>query len=106
MTEALLQFQREQNGAAETLYVSGELDIATASMLERTVAGTLDGQGGEFRLDVSAMTFMDSTGAQALLHVHNRVESLGRRLVIVSPTRPVRRVLEIMGLDRVITVQG
>lgn len=106
MTEALLQFQREQNGASETLYVSGELDIATASMLERTVAGTLDGQGGEFRLDVSAMTFMDSTGAQALLHVHNRVESLGRRLVIVSPTRPVRRVLEIMGLDRVITVQG
>jgi anti-anti-sigma factor len=106
MTEALLQFQREQNGAAETLYVSGELDIATASMLERTVAGTLDGQGGEFRLDVSAMTFMDSTGAQALLHVHNRVESLDRRLVIVSPTRLVRRVLEIMGLDRVIDVQG
>jgi anti-anti-sigma factor len=106
MTEALLQFQRDQNGAAETLYVSGELDIATASTLERTVAGTLDGQGGEFRLDVSAMTFMDSTGAQALLHVHNRVESLGRRLVIVSPTRPVRRVLEIMGLDRVIDVQG
>jgi anti-anti-sigma factor len=65
----------------------------------------LDGQGDDFRLDVSAMTFMDSTGAQALLHVHNRVESLGRRLVIVSPTRPVRRVLELMGLDQVITVQ-
>lgn len=105
MTEALLQFQRDQNGAGETLYVSGELDIATAAMLERTVAATLDGQGGEFRLDISGMTFMDSTGAQALVHVHNRVESLGRRLVIVSPTRPVRRVLEIMGLDRVIDVQ-
>jgi anti-anti-sigma factor len=105
MTEALLRFRLDRDEGAETLTVTGELDIASAAALERTVAGMLDGQGGEFRLDVSAMTFMDSTGAQALVRVHNRVESLGRRLVIVSPTRPVRRVLEIMGLDQVIRVQ-
>lgn len=62
---------------------------------ERTVAGTMDGQGGEFCLDVSALSFMDSTGARALLHVHNRVESVGRRLVILSPTRPVWRGSEV-----------
>lgn len=106
MTETLLRFQLDRDDASETLSVTGELDIASAAALERAVADVLDGQGGEFRLDISAMTFMDSTGAEALLHVHNRVESLGRRLVIVSPTRPVRRVLEIMGLDRVINVQG
>jgi anti-sigma B factor antagonist len=106
MTETLLRFQLDRDDASETLSVTGELDIASAAALERAVADVLDGQGGEFRLDISAMTFMDSTGAEALLHVHNRVESLGRRLVIVSPTRPVRRVLEIMGLDRVLNVQG
>jgi anti-anti-sigma factor len=105
MTDSLLRFRIDRAEAAETLMVTGELDIASAAALERTVAGMLDGQGDDFRLDVSAMTFMDSTGAQALLHVHNRVESLGRRLVIVSPTRPVRRVLELMGLNQVITVQ-
>jgi anti-sigma B factor antagonist len=106
MTETLLRFQLDRDEASETLSVTGELDIASAAALERTVAGVVDGQGGEFRLDISAMTFMDSTGAQALLHIHHRVESLGRQLVIVSPTRPVRRVLEIMGLDRVIKVEG
>jgi anti-anti-sigma factor len=48
---------------------------------------------------------VDSTGARALLHVHNKFESVGRRLVILSPTRPVWRVLRIMGLDQVMDVR-
>jgi anti-sigma B factor antagonist len=103
--EGLLRFRFGRDGAAETLYVSGELDIATAPALERTVAGTMDGQGEEFCLDVSALSFMDSTGARALLQVHNRIESVGRRLVILSPTRAVWRVLRIMGLDQVMDVR-
>lgn len=103
--EGLLRFRVGRDGATETLYVSGELDIASAPALERMVAGTLDGQGEEFCLDVSALNFMDSTGARALLQIHNRVESVGRRLVILSPTRPVWRVLRIMGLDQVMDVR-
>jgi stage II sporulation protein AA (anti-sigma F factor antagonist) len=104
-TEGLLHFRFARNGTAETLYVTGELDMATGPALERAVAGALDGQGGEFRLDVSALTFMDSTGANALMRVHERVESLGRRLIVVSPTGAVRRVFELMGLYGVLDVQ-
>jgi stage II sporulation protein AA (anti-sigma F factor antagonist) len=103
--EELLRCRYARNGTAETLYVTGELDMATAPILEHTVAGALDGQGGEFRLDISALTFMDSTGAKAMLRVHERVESLGRRLIIVSPTRAVRRVFELMGLRGVLEVR-
>lgn len=103
--EELLRFRFARNGSGETLYLTGELDIATGPALERTVAGALDGQGGEFRLDISALTFMDSTGADALLRVHKRVESLGRRLVVVSPTGAVRRVFELMGLYGVLDVR-
>jgi ABC-type transporter Mla MlaB component len=59
--ESLLRFRLGQDGAAQTLHVSGELDIASAPALEPTVAGIMDGQDGEFCLDVSALTFMDST---------------------------------------------
>jgi anti-sigma B factor antagonist len=104
--DGLLRCRLGRDGAAETLYVSGELDIATAPALEHTVDRTLDGQGGEFHLDVSALTFVDSTGARALLRVHNKFESIGRRLVILSPTRPVSRVLRIMGFDQVMDVRS
>jgi anti-anti-sigma factor len=105
MVESLLRTQLGRNGAPLTLFVTGELDIASGPALEHAVARVLDGQGEDFRLDLSALVFMDSTGARSLLRVHNRLEALGRRLVLVSPTPPVRRVLELLGLDKLIDVE-
>jgi anti-anti-sigma factor len=104
-TDALLQFRFASNGTAETLYVRGELDISSAPSFERAAADALDGQGGAFHVDLSGLTFMDSTGARSLFRVHERVGRIGRDLVVVHPTRPVRLVLELLGLDRVITVE-
>jgi anti-anti-sigma factor len=102
----LLRFKLSKNGTAETLSVAGELDISSAPAFEQAVSQALDGQGQEFRLDMSGLTFMDSTGAQALVRVHKHVERLGRRLVVASPTHAVRVVLDILGLDQVIDVQA
>jgi anti-anti-sigma factor len=106
MAGDLLRFKLSKNGAAETLLVAGELDISSAPAFEQAVNQALDGQGREFRLDMSGLTFMDSTGAKALIHVQKHVERLGRRLVIVSPTHAVRMVLDILGLDQVFDVQA
>lgn len=104
MSDDLLRFEFLPDGE-DTLCVTGELDVSTAAGLEHAAARAFDGQGGDFHLDVRAMTFMDSTGAQALLRLHRRLTGLGRRLVIVSPTRQVRLVLEILGLDQVLDVR-
>ena len=64
--------------------VSGQLDAATTSRLERAVICGLEGQGGEFHLQLSRLTFMDSAGANTILRLHNRVESLGRHFVLMS----------------------
>jgi anti-sigma B factor antagonist len=104
-SHGLLRFEFAQAGTEETLYVTGELDVSTAPALEHAVSRVLDGQGGDFRIDVGGMTFMDSTGARALLRLNSRFMNLGRRLVIVSPTRQVRLVLEILGLDQLIDVR-
>lgn len=101
----LIGFRFERNRGTETLYVWGELDISSAPVVEHAAAGALDGQGAEFRLDVSGLTFMDSTGAQSLWRLHKRIERLGRELVLVHPTRQVRRVLELLGLDQVIRTE-
>ena len=105
MVQSLLRTQLDRNGAPPTLVVSGELDVASGPALEHAVARVLDGQGEEFRLDLSALVFMDSTGARSLVRVHRRLESIGRHLVLVSPTPPVRRVIELLGLDAVIDIR-
>ena len=105
MADDLLRCKLGHDGRAETLFIMGELDISTAPTLEHAVRDALDGQGEEFRLDLSQLTFMDSTGANSLLHLHKRVDGLGRRLVVVSPTHAVRIVLDTLGLDQVIDIR-
>jgi anti-sigma B factor antagonist len=93
-----------QDGAGATLRVGGELDIGSAPDLQRAVDGTFDGQDGNFHLDMSDLTFMDSTGAQALLHIHNSIEARGRHVVFEAPPGRVRDVLELLGLDQVLDI--
>ena len=104
VTVDALETRLYQNDRTRTLLVIGELDVATAPILEDAVDRAIDGQG-VFRLDLSGLTFMDSRGARAVMHAHNNVESLGKRLVVLSPTPVARRVLELMGLDQVMDIK-
>ena len=106
MADDLLRCQLDHDGTAETLFVIGELDISSAPTLEHAVREALERQGEELRLDLSQLTFMDSTGAQTLFQLHKRVDRLRRRLVVVAPTDAVRMVLEILGLDQAIDIRS
>ncbi len=96
---------RERNGAGEKLYVSGELDIDSAADLEEAVASAVDGQRGQFRVDISRLAFMDPTGGQALLHVHNAIQARGGRAVFEHPQEEVLRVLRLLGLEQVLDIR-
>lgn len=106
MAENLLTTTLYRSGSTRTLFVSGELDVATASVLEGAVDGALDGHGDELCLDLGGLEFMDSSGARSILHAHDNAASLGSRLVILSPAPVVRRVLELMGIDQVVDIKG
>lgn len=105
MAVEMLATNLYRHGSRRTLFVTGELDVATAAALEGAVDGALDGQDGELCLDFSGLRFMDSTGARAVIHAHDKAVSLGTRLVILSPTPVVRRVLELMGLDQLMDIK-
>ena len=105
MAEDLLKTNLYRYGSTRTLCLTGELGVATASILEGAVDGALDGQGDELCLDCGGLDYMDSAGARAIIQAHDKAASLGSRLVILSPTPGVRRVLELMGLDRVMDIK-
>jgi len=78
------------------LALRGELDLATAGrLLEATQ--TLR-SGCDVRMDVSELHFADSSGIRAMLKVVDSITP--GTLVLVRPTRSVRRVLELLGIDQ------
>ena len=73
--------------------IVGELDMATAGQLKEFFSQDAI-PPGRFELDVSGMSFMDSSGLEVFLrYAASRPE--GAPLVLRNATRPVLRVFEI-----------
>jgi anti-sigma B factor antagonist len=85
--------------------VEGELDIATAPMLEAGLADLeRDGVGTLLLLDLARVRFMDSTGLRALLSARRRAETSGRRLRLANLSPDVERVFEVTGVRRIFDI--
>lgn len=84
--------------------VAGELDIRTCEELER-VAGVPADLGERVVLDVSKLTFCDSTGLAGLVRLHKRAIANGGQLVLRSPVPRVRNLLTLTGLDRLFPIE-
>ena len=77
----------------------GELDLYNAHVVrERLAAATNDG-GERLVVDLSDVTFIDSTGLGVLVEARSRLANR-RAFVVVAPGVEARRALEISGLDR------
>jgi len=85
-------------GHRAVLAVTGEADLATAPELGSAVDTALASGAQELWLDLSATTFMDSSGLHVLLDADRRMRGLRRRLAIVCPGGAVRRLFEIAGV--------
>ena len=75
----------------------GELDLSTVPELEACLAG-FGADGADVRLDLSGLSFCDSSGISAMVTAAKRVRKRGGHLSIASPQPAVRSVLEITGL--------
>jgi anti-sigma B factor antagonist len=74
--------------------VAGELDMSTVNDLVEGVRPHLLAASGDFTLDLSQLSFMDSTGLLAFLDMSRELEGRGR-LVLRSPARSVARLLQL-----------
>lgn len=89
----------------EAITVSGELDIATVLDLKRVIDPAVrDAQKPSVILDVSDLTFMDSTGLSLILSCYRALSERGGRLAIVNPARQVHRLLRATQVDEHIPV--
>jgi anti-sigma B factor antagonist len=93
--EASLTRQRPQ----AVLALEGELDVASASEATKRMLRLDLRRGGQLVLDLSELTFMDSTGIRLILKASQHAQVHGGELIVVRPPDNVMRVLELVGLD-------
>jgi anti-sigma B factor antagonist len=88
--------------ARRTLAPSGELDIATAPVL-LSAADTLIAMAvGDLTIDLSAVTFADSSLLHALLDIRNKLRAQGAGLWLVNEPSCVKRLFLASGFRAVL----
>jgi anti-sigma B factor antagonist len=55
-------------------------------------------------IDLLAVDFIDSSGLHALTDAHNAMKAAGGRTTIVCASPSIRKVFELTGLDRLLTI--
>ncbi len=78
---------------------AGEIDASSAPRLQRELLSALAERGARVVLDLSAVTFMDSSGIGAVVAAHAEATDRGGRLVVVCGEGHAAKRLRVMGLD-------
>jgi anti-sigma B factor antagonist len=95
--ELVVEVQDEGQGTARVV-LSGELDARSGRRLDAALARIeTQAQPGVLILDLSGLSFIDSSGLRVLFHAERRARAEGRRIVLIPGTGVVQRVFEITG---------
>ena len=87
------------------VWAHGEIDVGTAPDLMQELAGAV---GAKCRviIDLTQVTFMDSTGLNALALARRRADAGNGEVRLVGAFGIVRNVLHITGLDQIFAVHS
>ena len=97
MTGEPLSIRSEREGDTYRVLAVGELDIATVGMLEKAVLDIED-SAPVILLDLSGLSFIDSTGLRLVIDLSERYGGATNRLQILAGSSAVERLLDIAGL--------
>ena len=102
----LLSLTSRRDGREAVVAVRGELDLATAPLLEATLAKLVDDQTcSSIVIDLHDLDFMGSTGLSVLLNALNDVRARGAEITLARPSHVVTRTLQIAGLESTFTIR-
>lgn len=85
-----------------TLAPRVRLDAANAPALQSRLETLLGTGVKHFVIDLAETPFLDSAGMVVLLELRHRCQEVGGTVTLVWPqSEPVRRTLQLIGLDRI-----
>jgi anti-sigma B factor antagonist len=102
---AALELSVDEQPDETVVAAVGELDVNTAPELRERLVGLIGTGTKKICVELSGVTFVDSTALSVLVSALKRLRQAGGDLQLASPNPSVRRVFEITGLTRLFTIR-
>jgi anti-sigma B factor antagonist len=102
---SLLEVEIAEGG--RLLLVRGELCLSTVDRLREPLFAAIEAAAGNIVVDLTECRFIDSSGLELLALASWRLAAIDprRELIVVSPRGSVRRILDLTGMDHIVTVR-
>lgn len=82
----------------------GEIDLFTAPELKQVLTDAIESGQSRIAIDLSEVSFLDSTALGVLIGAVKRLRSRGGALAIVNTDASIAKTFEITGLDQIFTI--
>ena len=93
-------------GEALVVSIAGEIDhhgaVGVRSDIDELI---FEKRPKKLILDLSAVSFMDSSGLGLIMGRYSLMKDLGGKLVLKDPTLAVMRILSLAGMERLIKIE-
>lgn len=84
--------------------VEGTVDLYSAPELRKSILDAVPGAGERVQIDLSGITYMDSSGVAVLVEGLRSARKNDKAFVLHHPARSVMKVLELAKLDAVFEI--
>ncbi len=93
------------DAATHVVVVHGEVDLFTVPEFKARISAPIDQGKTRVVVDLSAVTFIDSSSLGVLIGAHKRLSAQGASgLVVVVDDRAIANTFKITGLDQVFEI--
>ena len=96
----------EQRGVTVVSVLETRIDATSSDEFKQAVAACVDGGASRVVLDLTSVTFIDSTGLGALVGGLKRVSSKGGRVIVAGLQPAVSSLFKLTAMDKVFEVSA
>jgi stage II sporulation protein AA (anti-sigma F factor antagonist) len=84
----------------------GEMDMNNAAALHRAVDDRIGADSCDLIVELSQLTYMDSSGINELITLSRTLDTDGGMIVLAAPTAPVARLFGVVKLGELFVISG
>ncbi len=101
-----MEIKSKKSGDRTIAYIFGEIDHHNAKNAREILDEIIEGeQSITFGIDLSGVTFCDSSGLGLVMGRMRKCLSVGSTLIVMNPSAAAHRILEIAGMDKILKIE-
>lgn len=99
-----MSFRVIEDNAASTVVLTGDIDLEHSPQARTALLATVK-KGRPVIVDLSAVTYMDSSGVASLVEAFQKARAGKIEFSLLTPSDQVRKVLTLARLDKIFTIR-